>query len=94
VAALDVKTTYLLRMDPDEFHLLGRALTGGMSDEDKLDAADLYQRLMEVRHKQAEAASEASARHLQKATDIVSATRDTRRSNANAQPERNGRQTR
>ncbi len=71
MAHIDVKTTYLLHLTPEEFRLIGLALAGRLRGGEKMEAADLNTRLQELRLKQVNLTHEACEAAFQRAQEGV-----------------------
>jgi hypothetical protein len=71
MAHIDVKTTYLLHLTPEEFRLVGLALAGKLKGAEMREAADLNARLQELRLKQVALSHEACRTALEKAQEVV-----------------------
>jgi len=77
MAHLDIKTTYLLHITPDEFRLVGLALAGKLKPGAEMaEAAELNVRLQEMRLKQVVLNHEASEAAFQKAEEMRSQLSD------------------
>jgi len=68
MAHMDIKTTYLLHLTPEELRLVGLALAGKLKPgAETTEAAELNSRLQEMRLKQVTLAHEACEAAFQKA---------------------------